>query len=80
MLGMGMSKLDVAKEQIAYLKLWLGIVIVTDISVVGWLLGNFRAAEWPLIVGDILAFIGISWGCYALHTGIESAIAKLEDL
>lgn len=42
-----MSKLDVAKEQIAYLKLWLGIVIVTDISLMGWLLGNFRSAECP---------------------------------
>ncbi len=80
MLGCSTSKLDVAREQIAYLKLWLGIVIVTDISLVGWLFGNFRSAEGPLIVGDILAFIGISWGCYALHTRIESAIAKLEDL
>jgi hypothetical protein len=40
-----MSKLDVAKEHIAHLKLWLGIVIVTDISLMGWLLGNFRSAE-----------------------------------
>ena len=75
-----MSKLDVAKEQIAYLKLWLGILIVTDISLMGWLLGNFRSAEWPLILGDILALIGVSWGCYSLHPRIESAIAKLEEL
>ena len=75
-----MSKLDVAKEQIAYLKLWLGIVIVTDISLMGWLLGNFRSAEWPLILGDILALMGVSWGCYSLHIRIESAIAKLEEL
>jgi hypothetical protein len=75
-----MSKLDVAKEQIAYLKLWLGIVIVTDISLMGWLLGNFRSAEWPLIVGDLLALIGVSWGCYSLHNRIQSAIANLEKL
>jgi len=75
-----MSKLDVAKEQIAYLKLWLGIVIVTDLSLMGWLLGNFRAAGWALILGDILALIGVSWACYSLHTRIESAIAKLEEL
>ena len=75
-----MSKVDVAKEQIAYLKLWLGIVIVTDISLVGWLLGSFRAAEWPLITGDILAIMGISRACYSLHERIESSIAKLEEL
>ena len=27
-----MSELDVAKEEIAYLKIWLGILVVTDIS------------------------------------------------
>jgi hypothetical protein len=75
-----MSKLDVAKEQIAYLKLWLSIVIVTDISLMGWLLGNFRSAEWPLVLGDILGLIAVSWGCYSLHTRIESAISKLEEL
>jgi hypothetical protein len=75
-----MSKLDVAKEQIAYLKLWLGILIVTDISLMGWLLGNFRSAEWPLIAGDLLALIGVSWGCYSLHNRIQSAITKLEEL
>ena len=75
-----MSKLDVAKEHIAYLKLWLGIVIVTDSSLMGWLLGNVRSAGWALILGDILALIGASWGCYSLHTRIESAIAQLEEL
>ena len=75
-----MSKLDVAKEQIAYLKLWLGIVIVTDISLMGWLLGNFRSAEWPLVLGDILALLAVSWGCYELHLRIQAAIAKLEEL
>ena len=44
--------------------LWLGIVIVTDLSLMRWLLGNFRSAEWPLILGDILALIAVSWGCY----------------
>ena len=75
-----MSKLEVAKEQVAYLKLWLGILIVTDISLMGWLLGNARTAGWALIVGDLLALVGVSWGCYSLHTRIESAIAELEDM
>ena len=35
-----MSELDVAKEQITYLKFWLGILVVTDISLFGWLLSN----------------------------------------
>lgn len=35
---------SVAADPPGYLKLWLGIVIVTDMSLVGWLLGNFRSA------------------------------------
>jgi len=30
-----MSDLDVAKEEIAYLKVWLGILVVADISTFG---------------------------------------------
>ena len=43
-------------------------------------LGNFRSAEWPLVVRDFLTLIGVSRGCYSLHIRIESAIAKLEEL
>jgi hypothetical protein len=57
-----MSKLDVAKEQIAYLKLWLGIVIVTDISLMGWLLGL------PLsgVATDRRRPLGADWGFMGL--------------
>jgi hypothetical protein len=37
-----MSDLDVAKEEIAYLKVWLGILVVTDISPSG---GSFPMSE-----------------------------------
>lgn len=30
-----MSELDILKEKIAYLKVWLGIAVVTDITLVG---------------------------------------------
>jgi hypothetical protein len=76
----GMSRLDVAKERIAYLKLWLGIVVVTDISLVAWLVRNFRSADWKLIVADSSALVVVSWGCYFLDSRIQSAIARLEEL
>ena len=50
-----MPQLDVLKEKIAYLKLWLSIVVVTDISLVGWLLGNYTVANWALIIRDMVA-------------------------
>ncbi len=37
-----MAKIDEIKEEINYLKLWLGIVIVTTISMLGWLINNYE--------------------------------------
>lgn len=75
-----MSELDVLKEKIAYLKLWLGIIVVTDISLVGWLLGNYAVASWALVVGDVVAISVVSYGIYVLHKRIEKEIERLKEL
>lgn len=75
-----MSKLDLAKEQIAYLKLWLGIMVAVGISLTGWLLANFQSAAVLLIVADIVALGCIFAGGYAIHRRIETRIAQLEEL
>ena len=58
-----MSELDRLKEQVAYLKFWQGIMVVTDISLVGWLVSTADGAR-PLtvalaIVGVVLLTLGI---------------------
>ena len=78
--GAEMSQLDVLKEKIAYLKLWLSIIVVTDISLVGWLLGNYTVANWALIVGDVVAVFVVSYGIYVLHKHIEKEIERLKEL
>ena len=75
-----MSETDVLKEKIAYLKLWLGIMVVTDISMVGWLLSSYTMANWALIVGDVVAILVVSFGIYGLHKRIEKEIERLKEL
>jgi cadmium resistance protein CadD (predicted permease) len=75
-----MSDLDGLKEEIAYLKLWLGIMVVTGISLIGWLLGNFRSAHWMLVFGGFLGLVSIGFGCFALHQRIEAKIADVKRL
>nr|VFK39337.1 MAG: hypothetical protein BECKSD772F_GA0070984_103626 [Candidatus Kentron sp. SD]VFK44056.1 MAG: hypothetical protein BECKSD772E_GA0070983_103228 [Candidatus Kentron sp. SD] len=60
-----MSKLDLAKEKIAYLKLWLTIVAAVCVTLTGWLLSNFLSAHWHLVAAGILALlvIGYCWLC-----------------
>jgi uncharacterized membrane protein len=75
-----MSKLDVAKEQIAYLKFWLGIMVVTDISLVGWLVSTVESAPVHKVLGAVVAIIVISVAGYKVHRRIERRIAALEEL
>ena len=77
--GAEMSELYVLKEKIAYLKLWLSVMVVTDISLVGWLLGNYTGANWALITGDVVAIFVISFGIYVLHKRIEKEIERLKE-
>ena len=75
-----MSDLDGAKEEIAYLKLWLGIMIVTGVSLIGWLINHFRTDNWFLLVCSLVGLISIAFGCFALHQRIESKINEVKRL
>ena len=75
-----MSELDVAKEQIAYLKFWLGIFVVTDISLFGWVLSNVGSATLLLVFGGCFAIVATTVGIVLLHRRIEGQIEGLREL
>ena len=75
-----MSELDVAKEQIAYLKVWLGILVVTVISLLGWLASNLSRAEPVLLWAGVLAAVITTGGVFVIHRRIEQRIESLRGL
>ena len=75
-----MSKLDVAKERIAYLKLWLGIAVVTDISLFSWLLTSGPEGPAVLLFGALVAVACVSIIAFYIHKRIQKNIDALEDL
>nr|VFJ56286.1 MAG: hypothetical protein BECKDK2373B_GA0170837_105712 [Candidatus Kentron sp. DK]VFJ61542.1 MAG: hypothetical protein BECKDK2373C_GA0170839_108925 [Candidatus Kentron sp. DK] len=75
-----MSKLDLAREKIAYLKLWLGVMIAVEVTLTGWLLTNFPSAHWLFVFTGAVVLLVIGFGGYAIHTRIEKKIASLEEL
>ena len=75
-----MSELDLIKEKIAYYKVWLGIMVITDISLFGWLVSNFKSSPWIIITGCLMAIYVISTGVLVIHHRIESNIEKLRNL
>ena len=56
-----MSELDRLKEQLVYLRFWLGIMAVAEITLVGWLISTPNTADpvlWSLAaVGVVLASV-----------------------
>jgi hypothetical protein len=47
-----MPELDRLKEQLAYLKFWQGIMVVTDISLVGWLVSTAWCTRFNCCASD----------------------------
>lgn len=72
--------MDIAKEKIAYLKLRLGIGVVTDISIVGWLLTHGHTASKLMLLGASLALVGMTFAAFVVHKRIGEQIESLEDL
>ena len=74
-----MTELDRVREQIAYLKLWQGIMIVTDISLIGWLI-TAEDTEVKIFALAFGAAIALTCGIYAIHRLIDRRIDELGRL
>ena len=74
------SELDRLKEQLGYLRFWLGIMVVTEITLVGWLISTPNTADpvlWSLAaVGVVL----LGFGIFLLHRQIERRIEEVRRL
>lgn len=75
-----MSELDELKEKIAYLKVWLGASLVTDISLLGWLASHAQEPINLLLLAGFSAMIIVSIFVLVLHRRIEHNLKKLRDL
>ena len=72
-----MGKIDVVKEKINYLKVWLGIAIVTLISLIGWLSTHYADLSSARI---FLSFAGIAWLVGTIHFLNKTILKKIDSL
>ncbi len=75
-----MTASDKAKEKVAYLKLWLGILIITTLSLISWLVSKYETAKSALVFLDITAIFVLLISIVLLHRNINKHINKLKDL
>ena len=75
-----MSQIDIVKETIAYLKFWLGVMVVSDITLVGWLLSNAGRASDLKTYGATIGVTIITISALLVHKRIEYLISTLKEL
>jgi heme O synthase-like polyprenyltransferase len=74
------SELDHAKEQLAYFKLWQGVMIVTEISVVGWLISSWNSAAPSTVLLALAGVLLLTIGVGVLHRQIGRRIDEIRKL
>ena len=75
-----MSELDRIKEQLVYLRFWQGIMVVSDISLVGWLASASDTATPTLLSFAVVVVVVLSFGIFILHRKIERRIEQIGKL
>ena len=75
-----MSELDRLKEQLVYLRFWLGIMIVTEITLVGWLVSTPKTADSLLWSIGAIGAVLLGFGIFLLHRQAERRIDQIGKL
>ena len=75
-----MSELDRIKEQLVYLRFWQGIMVVADMSLVGWLASASDTVTPTLLSFAIVVILVLSVGIFLLHRQIEHRIEQIGRL
>jgi len=73
-------ELDQLKEQVAYAKFWLGIIVITDISLVGWLIASVDEGQPLRLLLALLGVVLLSFLGWLLHQHIEQRMERIRRL
>jgi hypothetical protein len=73
-------KLDYLKEQVAYFKLWQGIVVITNVSLTGWAISAADGAGRIRIALAIVGTMVLGFVTLVLHRRIAEHIERIGKL
>ena len=75
-----MSELDRVKEQLVYLRFWLGIMVATEIALVGWLISTVIGANATLWFMGVFGAVALAVGVLFVHRQVERRIDQIGKL
>ena len=64
-------ELDRQLEELAYLKIWQGVFLVTDVSLIGWLVAATRGDIDAVVVLAVVGAVLLNFAIFRLHRDIE---------
>jgi hypothetical protein len=75
-----MPELDALKEELAYLRLWLGMLAISEISLLGWFASALETARPRLLTLAIVVIIVLGVGVLLLHRETGRRITEIRSL
>ena len=75
-----MSELDRVKEQLVYLRFWLGLMVATEIALVGWLISTPISANATLWFMGVFGASVLAAGIFLVHRQVERRIDQIGKL
>ena len=75
-----MSKIDEIKEEIGWLKIWLGILVVTIFGMIGWGISHIGKVSNLLLILDAMSIIMMSIIVMIINFSAIKKIKSLKDL
>jgi len=75
-----MGKIDKEKEEIAWIKFWIGVSVASIMGLISWFVNNYESANGVMLILDMVSVLMISVFIVILNkTGLKK-IKDLEDL
>jgi Na+/alanine symporter len=75
-----MGKIDEIKEEIGWLKVWLGILVVTMFGMIGWGISHIGKVSNLLLILDAVSIVMISIIVAIINFSAIKKIRSLKDL
>lgn len=75
-----MPELDGLKEELAYQRLWLGMLAVSEISLLGWTASAVETAPPGLLSLAIVVIMVLGLSIFLLHRMIKRHIEQIRSL
>ena len=75
-----MSKMDKEKEEIAWIKFWIGVSVASIMGLISWFVNNYETANSFMLALDIVSASILAILIVILNKAGLKKIKKLEDL